>query len=73
MLFCVICIFFVVINVFWCDLGVICFSMIWCDIIEVRLGLSRFLFVVVWCLLVLFDVIFTFFSSNGCFFGVVRV
>ena len=41
--------------------------MIWCNIMGVRLGLTRFVFVVVWCLLVLCDVIFTFFSSNGCF------
>ena len=51
----------------FCDLGVICFWMIWCDIIEVSLGLSWFVFGVVWCLMVWFGVIFTFFVSIGCF------
>ena len=41
--------------------------MIWCDIIEVRLGLSWFAFGVIWCLLVRFGVIYTFLGSNGCF------
>ena len=50
-------------------LGVICFSMIWCDIIEVSLGLSWSVFGVVWCLMVWFCVIFKFFGSNG--FGVI--
>ena len=103
--FCVICIFLVVINVFWCDLflndllwyywgqvrsylvcfwcglvsfdvvwcdfpffssngsfwrvlGVILFWIIWCDIIEVTLWLSWFVFGVVWFLMVSFGVIF---------------
>ena len=41
--------------------------MIWCDIVEVRLGLSWFVFGVVWCLMVWFGVIFTFFCGNRCF------
>ena len=41
--------------------------MIWCDIIEVRLGLSCFVFGVIWCLLVWFGMIFPFLGSNGCF------
>ena len=40
--------------------------MIWCDIIEVSLGLSWFVFGVVWCLMVWFGVIFTLFGSNEC-------
>ena len=41
--------------------------MIWCDITEVKLGLNYLVFGVIWCLLVWFGVIFTFFSCNGCF------
>ena len=53
------------INVSWCDLGVICFWMIWCDIIQVRLGLSLF-----WCGLLSYGFIcrdIYLFCSNGCF------
>ena len=32
------------IDVLWCDFGVACFSMIWCDVIEVWLELSDFVF-----------------------------
>ena len=32
--------------------------MIWCDIIEVKVGLSQFVFGVVWCLKVWFGVIY---------------
>ena len=59
--------YLVVINVFLCDLGVICFWIICCDIIEVRLGLIWFVFGVVWCLMVWFGVIFTLFCVNRCF------
>ena len=45
------------IDVLLCDLGVIWFRMIWCDFIGVWLGLSGFVFDVVWCLLVWFGVI----------------
>ena len=48
--------------------------MIWCGIIEVKLGLSWFVFGVVWCLMVWFGVIFTFLGGNqffGCDFGVI--
>ena len=34
--------------------------MVWCDIIEVRLGLTSFVFGIVWCLSVCFGVILTF-------------
>ena len=54
-------------DVFWRGLGVICFRMIWCDIIEVRLGLTWFVFGVVWCILVWFGVICIFFDGNQCF------
>ena len=57
----------ILMDVFWCDLGVICFRMIWCDITEVRLGQSSFVFGVVWCLMVWFDVIFTFVGGHQCF------
>ena len=40
--------FFVVIDIFLLGLVVIWLSMIWCDIIEVSLGLGWFVFVVVW-------------------------
>ena len=59
--------FFVVIDVFLRGLVVIWLSMIWCDIIEVSLGLGWFVFGVVWCFIVWFGVIFKFFGSNGCF------
>ena len=36
---------------FGCDFGVICFWMIWSDIIEVRLGQNWFVFGVIWCLM----------------------
>ena len=55
------------INVLFCDLGVIWFRMIWCDFIEVWLGLIWLVFCVVWCLLVCFGVICTFFGDNRCF------
>ena len=51
----------VLIDVLFCDLGVIWFRIIWCDFIEVWLGLSWFVFDVVWCLLMWFGVICTFF------------
>ena len=35
--------------------------MIWCDIVDVSLGLSWFVFGVAWCRMVQFGVIFTFF------------
>ena len=41
--------------------------MIWCDFNEVWLGLSGFIFGVVWCLLVWLGVICTFFGANRCF------
>ena len=41
--------------------------MIWCDIIEVRLGLNWFVFGIVYCLMVWFGVIDKFFCSNGYF------
>ena len=53
-------IFFGCNRCFWCDFGDL-FWRIWCDIIEVRLGLSWFMFGVVWCLLMWFGVICTFF------------
>ena len=59
--------FVAAIDVLLCDVGVICFRMIWCDIIEVSLGVSWFAFGVVWCLLVWFGVIFTFFGGYRCF------
>ena len=46
----------------------------WCDIIEVRLGLSWFVFGVVWCLIVRFDVILQFLVRTDvllCGFGVI--
>ena len=63
----VICIFFGGNQFFSCDLGVICFRMIWCDIIEVRLGLTWFVYRIAWCDMVWFRVIFTFFGSKGYF------
>ena len=62
-------------DVVWCDfyifwfyrLGVISLWMIWTDIFEFRLGLNCALFGVIWCLLVWFSVIFTYFSVNRCF------
>ena len=55
-------------DVFWCDVGVICFGMIWCDITEVRLGQSWFVSGVVLCLMVWFGVIFIFVAGHQCFF-----
>ena len=52
--------FLVVIGALLRNLGVIWFSIIWCNIIWARLGLSWFVFGVVWCFLVSFGVIFTF-------------
>ena len=52
---------------FLCNLGVIFFGMIWCDITEVRLGQSWFVFGVVWCLMVRFGVIFIFVGGHQCF------
>ena len=53
---------------FLCNLGVIFFGMIWCDITEGRLGQSWFVFGVVWCLMVWFGVIFAFVDGHQCFF-----
>ena len=53
--------FLVLMDVLLCDLGVIWFWMSWCDIIDVRLGLSSFIFGVIWSLLVWFGVICNFF------------
>ena len=58
--------FVLVIDALLSDLGVICFWLIWYDIIDVSLGLSWFAFGVVWCLLVWFGVIFTIFGCYGC-------
>ena len=60
-------IFLALIDVLLCDLGVIWFWVIWCDITEVRLGLICFLFVVIWCLLMSFGVLCIFLGGNQWF------
>ena len=54
-------------DVLLCSLGVIWFWMSWCDIIDVRLGLSSFIFSMICCLLVCFGVICIFFYWKSMF------
>ena len=59
--------FFVLMDVFCRGSGVIWFWVIWCDMIEVRLGPSWFVFLIVWCRFLLFCEIFSFSCVNRCF------